>query len=526
MDRTYWQELEALGFASIQTHISRVFLRDRDVYKCKRAVSLGFLDFSTLELRARACAAEVVLNRRLAPDVYLGVVGLVRDEHGTLCFVPEPRAGEVLEWAVHMRRLPDEARADTLLNRGQLSPHDVEVLARQIAAFHRTARADEETARLGGYEALAQNVHENFVQLAEQEAHVAADELGPLRAYQLAFLDRERSRLQERASAGFVRDGHGDLRLEHCYRAEDGRFSIIDCIEFNQRFRYADVCADLSFLTMDLRHLGRADLAERLVAAYARESGDYALYRLLDFYESYRAVVRGKVMGMLAQDAEVDYAVRARARAESRRYLLQARAAAARPLCVPRLYVTFGLIASGKSTLARLLCAQEGLSLLSADEVRKQLLGVAPTAARAEKPFVGAYGEQMTDRVYDEMFARASHVLASGRGVVLDASFRTQTHRARARALAKKHGVDVLFLECHVDRSSALARLAERARGPHVSDGRAEIYDAFAEHFESPDELSSQELVRVETNDAPERVLARALGGREPARRVSVGGRS
>jgi aminoglycoside phosphotransferase family enzyme/predicted kinase len=506
MDRALADELKTVGYASIETHISRVFLRESDVFKCKRSVSLGFLDFSTLERRRQACIAEVTLNRRLASDVYLGVVALVRDEHGDLAFLPEPSGQEVLEWAVHMRRLRDADRADLLLARGDLGAEDVEGLARQIAGFHRTARGDEETTRLGGVDALTRNVHENFEQLAQLEPHLSAVELDALRAQQLGFLARGQQQLLERERAGFVRDGHGDLRLEHCYRAAD-EFLVIDCIEFNDRFRYADTCADLAFLTMDLRHLGRSDLADLFLAAYAREVADYTLYGVLDLYESYRATVRGKVMAMLAQDAEADHARRACAADEARRYLVQALAAGARPTRRPTLYVTFGLIASGKSTVARALSLREGLAQLSADEIRKQLLGIAPTTAQSEPPFAGAYGVAMTERVYDAMFERAGEVLASGRGAVLDATFRARVHRERARSLARAHGANILFVECHVERALALARLAERARSAHVSDGRAEIYDDFAASFEPPEELAAEEHARVDTDGPLELAL-------------------
>ncbi|HEY6879315.1 MAG TPA: AAA family ATPase, partial [Polyangiales bacterium] len=237
-------------------------------------------------------------------------------------------------------------------------------------------------------------------------------------------------------------------------------------------------------------------------------------YGLLDFYESYRATVRGKVTAMLAEDAELPEPARERARRESRRYLVQALTSAGRPLCTPTLVVTFGMIASGKSTLARALFLRFGLSVLCADEIRKQLLGLAPTAERKEQPFVGVYGEQMTDRVYEEMFARAGQVLKSGRGVVLDASFRAKAHRERVRQLAAQHGVEVLFVECEVDRETALGRLAERAQQPHISDGRAEIYDAFAEHFEPTDDLPAERHVRFSTKGPVNAALERWIAPR------------
>jgi uncharacterized protein len=506
-------ELKQAGFDMIETHISRVFLRGTDVYKIKRPVSLGFLDFSTLAQREQACLAEVELNRRLAPDVYLGVVGVLGDDAGGVHFVPRERcaAQPVREWAVHMRRLRDQDRADVLLTRGALTVEDLERLAECIATFHCRARADAHTAKLGGRDALLQNVTENFSQLEQLTDGLDEGERCALRAYQRGFLQREQVLLEARARGGFVRDGHGDLRLEHCYRQPDGSFIVIDCIEFNDRFRYADVCADLSFLTMDLRHHGRADLAELFVASYARVSHDYPLYGLLDFYESYRATVRGKVSAMLAQDPLVEADTRERAAKEARRYLLQAIAAGARPLGVPTLWVTFGAIASGKSTLARALAEKLGLAVLSADYTRKELLGVHPELARHEAPFAGAYSAGMTDSVYDTLLARAGLLLASGRSVVLDATFRARAHRQRARDLARQHGAELRFVECRVARSVALARLATRSLAPSVSDGRGEIYDAFVASYEPPDELPSSELLQVDGEQPAARILTGVL---------------
>jgi aminoglycoside phosphotransferase family enzyme len=283
------------GLELVETHISRVFLGEREVYKFKRPVNLGFLDFSTPNARKRACEAEVTLNRRLAPDVYLGVLAAYLDERGEAALVPEGAAprGVACEWAVHMRRLPDAQRADVLLRRGALQAADMERVAALLAGFHRRARADEHTAGFGAPEVIAGNVEENFRQVqASIAAYLSADEAAQLMSFQRAFLRERRPVLEARRAAGFVRDGHGDLRLEHLYRAADGAFLVIDCIEFNERFRFADVCADLAFLAMDLAYHDRADLAELLVLSYAREAADYGLYRVLDFYESYRAVVR------------------------------------------------------------------------------------------------------------------------------------------------------------------------------------------------------------------------------------------
>ena len=506
-------ELLTLGFELAETHISHVFLRGDEVYKLKRPVALGFLDFSSLELRERACLAEVELNRRLAPDVYLGVVALVRDEPGQLTFVPRPAVERprVLEWAVHMRRLRDSDRADSMLAAGELGVADVERLATAIARFHQRAPCNEATTQYGMPARILQNVQENFGQVEHSVlSFLRPDEREHLFAYQTWFLERHAPLFIERARAGRVRDGHGDLRLEHCYRDPSGGFLIIDCIEFNERFRFGDVCADLAFLAMDLCHHDRVDLAELLVAAYARESGDYGIYDVLDFYQSYRAVVRAKVSSLLASDEEVRASTRERACSEARRYYLLGLAAAGRALAPTRLIVSFGLIASGKSALACALAAELALPVVSADLTRKQLLNSDPTDPHREAAFQGAYGERMTERVYEELLARAAHVLASGRSVVLDASFRSRAQRERARALALRTGAVPIFFECRCARNAAMERLARRAREPSVSDGRAEIYDEFAACFEPADELSDREHLVLDTEQPLERTVEAA----------------
>ncbi len=276
-----------------ETHISCVFLGDEQVFKIKKPVDLGFLDFRTIEARKRACDAEVTLNRRLAPDVYLGVVPVVRGRDGTFAFGGE---GALVDWAVHMRRMPDTLRADVRLSEGRLDAASLDALARRLADFHREAPSSDEIGEYGLPAAIRTNVTENFAQArASIGEHLTPREAAEIEASQLEFLRRNEGLFEARVAAGRVRDGHGDLRLEHVYVGLDGALTVLDCIEFNERFRFADVCADVAFLAMDLAWHGRADLAERFLASYARASGDYDLYALVDFYESYRAYVRGKV---------------------------------------------------------------------------------------------------------------------------------------------------------------------------------------------------------------------------------------
>ncbi|HEX2677343.1 MAG TPA: phosphotransferase, partial [Polyangiales bacterium] len=360
-----------------ETHISWVFLGETRVLKVKKPVDFGFLDFRTLAARKVACDAELLLNRRLAPDVYLQVLPIHRDATGVHRI---GGTGELVDWAVEMQRLPDEDGCDRRLAAGRLTRAQLVAVGERLAHFHAQARSDANTERFGAPETILGNVRENFEQTQDSAPmHLSSAQLKDLQSYQLRFLEAQRERLERRVAMHRVRDGHGDLRLEHVYIGDDGVIRVIDCIEFNERFRYADVCADLAFLTMDLRWHERADLAETLLAAYARESNDFDLYRLVDFYESYRAYVRAKVESFVERDASASQATRERAAAQARKHYLLALASARPALQVPFLCAVGGLIASGKSTLAEQLGAELCVPIVDADRTRKHLAHVQPT---------------------------------------------------------------------------------------------------------------------------------------------------
>jgi aminoglycoside phosphotransferase family enzyme/predicted kinase len=506
--------LTAQGFEFIETHISRVYLRGEDVYKTKRPVNLGFLDFSSLEARRRACEAEVTLNRRLAPDVYLGVVAIVGDGAQGLTFRAQRLlAGEpVIEWAVHMRRLAEEDRADARLARGLLDRHEIEAVARLLVRFHSSAGCDRAHGHFGGCQQIAENVEENFAQVAALAAdYLSDDALRAIEAYQRDFLRRNAALFGRRVTDGKVRDGHGDLRLEHVYHPPGGELLVIDCIEFNERFRFADVCADLAFLSMDLRYHGRSDLADLLLAEYARESGDFELYGLVDFYESYRAFVRAKVAVFLAGDPEVRETARLAAAGAAHRYFMLALASARRPPNRPRLIAVMGLIASGKSSVAEALATRAGHCVLSADRVRKELLGVDALTPLHDDAFSGAYTAEMSERVYAVLRERASLVLRSGRSVIVDATFRARRERDLTVEAALDAGAEVLFLECRCPPEVTRERLRARAHEPSVSDGREEVYEAVTRSSEPVDELLASRHVALDTTLPLERSVELAL---------------
>jgi aminoglycoside phosphotransferase family enzyme/predicted kinase len=505
-----------------ETHISWVFLLDDDVFKVKKPVNLGFLDFTTIEKRKRACEAEARLNRRLADGVYGGLVPVRAGKDGRVHLGGE---GPIVDWAVQMVRLPDAVRGDTLLGAGALGAVAIDELATRLARFHAGARCDEETARFGAPESIAQNVEENFAQTAGAlDQYVTPDEAAEIIRWQTEFLAVNRARLLARVDGRHVRDGHGDLRLEHVYfhgtpdRAQN--VTILDCIEFNERFRFADSCADIAFLSMDLAASGRVDLAERFIAKYARESNDFDLYGVVDFYEGYRAFVRGKIAAMRANDASATEDARARAHAEARKYFLMALSADRRSLLAPEVVCVGGVIASGKSTIADRIGAALAAPVIDADRARKFMLGVEPTVHVDDGAWSGAYDPRLTERVYAEILRRADVVLASGRPVVLDASFRSAKMRAAAKKLAHDRSVPFRFVECRARLDVCRERLATREkRGGEVSDGRLAIFDDFIARVEPVTELPKPEHIVVDTErriDDNVRVLSTALGAWPP----------
>jgi uncharacterized protein len=503
------EDLTAQGFELRETHISQVFLGPDCVYKVKKPVALGFLDFSTLELRERFCAAEVALNRRLAPSVYVGMVRVTRDGSGRHHFDGE---GEPVDWAVQMRRLPDRDAADARLREGRLGRAELRLLAEHVARFHQGARCDAETARHGAPDAVEANVRENFEQTRTSAARFLSEsELAHIERWQLAFLRDRRALLEQRASAGRSRDGHGDLRLEHCYLDDHGAVEIIDCIEFNERFRYGDVCADVAFLAMDLGWHERPDLSEIFLADYARASGDYDLYGVVDFYESYRAYVRGKVSSMLEQDTGAAADARARAGEQARKYYLLAEACTREPLAPPVLYAVGGMIASGKSTLAAQLGERLAAPVVDSDRTRKQFAGVDAFTPLPDAAFSGHYSAEATTRTYDEVLRRAEVVLRSGRSVIVDASFRTRAERAHASELARRCGVALLFVECVASPEVSRARLERRAQKRSVSDGRLELFDEFAKSYEPVRELPPESFLSVSTDGPAGAALTQVL---------------
>jgi hypothetical protein len=303
------------GVELVQTQMSFVFLTDDYVYKVKKPVNLGYLDYTTPERRHFYCQREIELNRRLCPDAYLGIVPITRDGGNILV----GGRGEVIEYAVKMRRLPQGAMMDRLLADNQVSLEMVGSVAQRLAEFHQEAETSADISTFGSLDTIIQNTDENFTQTEKYIGNtITRVRYQHIKAYTESFIQGNVPLFHKRIAGGRIRDCHGDLRAAHICLLNS--ICIYDCIEFNDRFRYCDIASEVAFLAMDIDHYGRADLSRSFVAAYISRSQDRELKELLNFYKCYRAYVRGKVESFKLDDPHISDEEKAKVLAVAKKY--------------------------------------------------------------------------------------------------------------------------------------------------------------------------------------------------------------
>lgn len=516
-----------------------MLLAGERVYKLKKAHDFGFFDYSTPTLRQQFCAQEVLLNARLAPQVYQGVAPVLAGPGETLRFgptfppdqIPAPGASmqgaQVIDYAVVMQRLPAEATLASRVAAGTATPALLGAVASPLAQFHTSIPTTRAISDFGSLRVIGGNWEENFAQMRPYIGRVLDQAtFERISLYIHEFLASRAEFFQTRVRAGHIRDCHGDLRLQHIYileHADDLTIYVIDCVEFNERFRYSDVAAEIAFLTMELDAAGCADLSRAFVDAYVALTDDQALYELLPFYACYRACVRGKVLALQLDQPEVPASQRANAQQEASAFFTLAARYASGPTR-PTLLLVGGLMGTGKSTLAGLLSKATGWTLISSDVVRKQLAGVDAAMPQVHAFSEGLYSPAWHARVYQALLDQASALLSCGRSAILDATFAQRAYRHAAAQEASMYGANLVFLECQAPREVTLARLARRwqarlAQQPGLasaaSDARPELYDAQAEAwqpFYAEEEPASEHLVISTAASAdPARILD-ALG--------------
>ncbi|MDD2914209.1 MAG: AAA family ATPase [Gallionella sp.] len=470
----------------IETHISWVLLAGEYAYKIKKPVNLGFLDFSTLELRRHNCAEEVRLNRRLAEQLYLGVVAITGSSDA-------PHLGDAvngqnaIEYAVKMRCFPHDATLDHLDERGELGAVQIDRLAARLAHFHLDeCYSAPPDSPWGDPDAIIQPVTDNFQLLAARLNDPAEiQRLEQLRNWSLAEHERLAPLMRERKRAGRVRECHGDLHLGNLAWV-NGELLIFDCIEFSPALRWIDVISEVAFCFMDLLHRQHRDLALRFLNAWLEAGGDYGGVALLRYYAVYRAMVRAKVAALRAaqsggNDAEVGAYLRL---AEHLTQDTQA-----------QLWVSHGLSGCGKTTLTQSLLEKSGMIRLRSDVERKRLAGLDALARSGGGINQGLYTREGSRHTYAHLAQLADGLLEAGWPVIVDAAFLERWQRDLLREIAQRHQVPFHILDIQVDHATLRERVG--LRGTQGKDASEADLRILQHQIETAQPLGSDELHEV-----------------------------
>jgi aminoglycoside phosphotransferase family enzyme/predicted kinase len=442
----------------LETHISWVILAGDYAYKFKKAVNFGFLDFSTLQKRHVYCQEELRLNRRFARQLYLEVVSITGS-------VTEPHLngpGKPLEFAVKMRRFPQDCLLGELAANRRLLPEHVDEIAALLARIHTNIDRAGGDTDFGRADGIHHWVLDNFAQIREAlQPEGVNPGLAGLENWCQQEFDAIREHLEIRRNNGFIRECHGDMHLGNLARV-DGRITPFDCIEFNPQLRWIDVMSEAAFLMMDLLDRGYVGLAYRFLNGYLQRTGDYAGLRLLRYYLVYRALVRAKVAALRLAQSTVQTESGAEARHDFDGYIGLAASWAVTPS--PFMLIMHGVSGSGKSWCAGQLTEKLGAIQLRSDIERKRLYGYGAEAKTGSGVQAGIYTQAASDRTYTHLAVLAGSVIAGGLPVIVDAAFLKSGERQHFQQVAKSLGVPFGILHMEADQTTLIARIEMRQR--------------------------------------------------------------
>ncbi len=442
-----------------ETHISWVLLTGRDAYKIKKAVNLGFLDFSTLDLRRFYCNEELRLNRRLAPGLYLDVAAIGGSPEEPVLNPVQEKEPAAIEYAVHMRRFSRSGMMDRMMARGLITPAHIDKLAAVIADFHQALPAAAADSPHCATSEIKEAAEQNFAPLPQMLGSPGEIEmLETVRVASAGEFAACEPVFRQRAAAGRVRECHGDLHLGNIVLLDDVP-TPFDCIEFSPALRWIDVISEISFTVMDLLRRGQPQLAWRLLNAYLEITGDFSGIGVLRFYLGYRAMVRAKIAAIRASQRG------ARIKKEMKSCLGYLRLAHG---CLtkrrPAVIITQGLPGCGKSTVAQIALERLGAIRVRSDVERKRLFGLTPLADSRAQLDADIYSEDATRRTYARLQELARGVIAAGYTVIVDAAFLLKSEREAFRALAQQLGVPFVITGVRTDAALLDKRLAQRSR--------------------------------------------------------------
>lgn len=483
----------------IQTHASHVFIVPPYVYKIKKPVDFGFLNFSTLEKRQYFCTREIELNRRLCADIYLGVVP-IRRSNGRFT-LDGAENDNVIEYAVHMKKLSEEYLLSERVKNQSLTIHHLDRVADKLASFYRNQTPTPEVLEWGATKKIRTNTDENFQQTRPfVEQTLSRPVFEAICHYTDGYLEHHAPVFQRRIMEQRIVDGHGDLHLEHIHVSPDN-VCIYDCIEFNNRFRYQDTACDLAYLAMDLDNNDLWELSRHFTERMSQKLEDPDLNRIITFYKCYRAYVKGKIKSLQSEQT-TDQDERNILNISATRYFslsLRYALLGSRPFAL----IFIGLPGSGKSTLARKLAGQLRIDYFSSDSIRKKMAGLPVNQRSPESRRKELYSPHMTDQTYSTLQHQTIACLQNGYPAIVDATFSKITDREAFVTQLQSHNISFCFIETQAADETIKQRLTERDKQPDISsDARLEDFEKLYNRYEPPSEIPREHLVEVSTQQS------------------------
>ncbi len=474
------------GFEVMETHISYILLTGNVAYKIKKPVDLGFLDFSTLEKRLFFCEEELRLNRRMAPELYLGVVPITGSED-------DPRVGgdgKVIEYAVKMRQFHEPDRLDHMVRAGHIKSEHIDDLAQHVAEFHQQAKVAAPESGYSTAERVRERAMDNFPHINPCVNGQEQKQLQNLHDWTQDSAKRLAAAFTGRLVQGSVRECHGDMHLANMVLV-NGEVRLFDCLEFNPQLRWIDVASDVAFAMMDLDYHDRKDFSQRLWLRYLEHTGDYEALSVLRYYLVYRALVRAKVACIQRQQF---HALRRRQDRDVVRHLSLAATLMHQPTSLP-LIITHGVSGSGKTWLTERLVERTGITRIRSDIERR----------RSGINAVARYSQQNIERVYQGLLQLAERIIGCGYPVVVDATFINAGRRRQFRELAARLGVPFHILHCHAGPAELVQRIEKRAQArPDASEATVAVLQ---QQLQSREPLTADErglCIDVDTTSAPD----------------------
>ena len=480
-----------------------MFITPVFVYKIKKPVNFGFLDFSTLEKRKFFCEKEIVLNKRLAPEIYLEVVPITKDNG---IYKIEGKKGEIIEYAVKMKPLPLNGLMSKILKEKKLTSSHIDLIVEKLVPFYKQARTGEGVDEYGSIDVVSYNIEENFQQTKEFVGKaISKYYYNHIVNYSRKFLKEEEALFLKRIKEGFIREGHGDLYSANICFDDLKKVYIFDCIEFNERFRCGDVCSDIAFLAMDLDFHKENSLSDYFVEEYIKKSGDKDLLKLLDFYKCYRAYVRGKINCFTFASKEIPEKERQSALSKAKKYFDLAFKYAGG---VPKVIVFMGLSGTGKSFLAQKLLEKFPAVYLSSDIIRKELFGLDPSTHHYVPFEQGIYSKEFSEKTYKEIIKRAKEEIEFGSSVIIDATFKNTWQRKILLEEFKNVKAEIFWIWCEAPDEVIKERINKRKNHTY-SDALWEIYLKQKETKEIPTEKECKNLLFLNTHANYEALLTK-----------------